>query len=113
MENPKVRPHLKFYPEDSQRGVSEARQAHRWLHEMADNEITPIARLGRQDYYIHEPAMLRDVVCCIPDLAFPDHGLNKECQELIQRLGEEVDNWRSQEGQFCLPCGSPIGDQWV
>jgi hypothetical protein len=66
MANPKVRPHLKFYPEDRQRGVSEARQAYRWLHEMADDEITPMARLGHQDYYIHEPAMLRDGVCCIP-----------------------------------------------
>jgi hypothetical protein len=66
MANPKVRPHLKFYPEDRQRGVSEARQAHRWLHEMADDKITPMVRSGHQDYYIHEPAMLRDGVCCIP-----------------------------------------------
>ena len=66
MANPKVRPHLKFYPEDSQKGVSEAHQTRRWLHEMVDNEITPMVHLGHQDYYIHEPAMLRDGACCIP-----------------------------------------------
>jgi len=66
MANPKVRPHLKFYPEDSQKRLSEARQARRWLHEVADDEITPMARLGEQDYYIHEPAMLRNGECCVP-----------------------------------------------
>jgi hypothetical protein len=66
MANPKVRPHLKFYPEDSKKHISEARQARRWLYEVADDEITPMARLGQQDYYIHEPAMLRDGKCCMP-----------------------------------------------
>jgi len=66
MANPKVRPHLKFYPEDSKKCISEARQAQRWLHEIADNEITPMARLGQQDYYIHEPTMLHSGECCIP-----------------------------------------------
>jgi hypothetical protein len=58
MVNPKVRPHLKFYPEDGKNHLSEARQAHHWLYKMADEDITPMARLDRQDYYIHEPAML-------------------------------------------------------
>jgi len=66
MANPKVRPHLKFYPEDSKRCLSEARQARRWLYEVADDKITPMARLGQQDYYIHEPAMLRNGECCMP-----------------------------------------------
>lgn len=66
MANPKVRPHLKFYPEDSKKRISEARQARRWLYEVADDEITPMARLGQQDYYIHEPAMLRNGECCMP-----------------------------------------------
>jgi hypothetical protein len=66
MANPKVRPHLKFYPEDSKGHLSEARQGRRWLHEADDDQITPMARLGRQDYYIHEPAMLRDGLFCVP-----------------------------------------------
>jgi len=66
MANPKVRPHLKFYPEDGKNRLSEARHARRWLYEMADEDITPMACLDRQDYYIHEPAMLRNGTCCIP-----------------------------------------------
>jgi len=66
MANPKVRPHIVFYPEDSGKEISEARQAHRWLHEAPDEQLTPMARFGNQDYYIHEPAMLRNGTCCIP-----------------------------------------------
>ncbi|KAH9945634.1 hypothetical protein B0H21DRAFT_693918 [Amylocystis lapponica] len=67
MANPRVRPHLHFYPEDTQ-GVSlaEARQGARWLHEIPDHLITPMARIGTQDFYIHEPAMLRSGIPCIP-----------------------------------------------
>lgn len=67
MANPRVRPHLSFYPEDIQgRGLSETRQSDKWLREMPDNELTPMVRLGKKDYYIHEPAMLRDGVPCMP-----------------------------------------------
>jgi hypothetical protein len=66
MANPKVRPHLKFYPEDSKNHLSKAHQVRRWLHEVTDDEITPMARLGCQDYYIYEPAMLWDGTCCVP-----------------------------------------------
>lgn len=70
MANPKVRPHLSFYPEEKKKNVTDARQMHRWLHEAPDDQLTPMARLGRsdgsQDYYIHEPAMLRNGTCCIP-----------------------------------------------
>jgi hypothetical protein len=66
MANPKVRPHLKFYPEDSKGNLSEGRQGRRWLHEVDDDQITPMVRIGRQDYYIHEPAMLRDGLFCVP-----------------------------------------------
>lgn len=70
MANPKVRPHLRFYPEDSKSKLSEARQACRWLHEVDDEDLTPMARLGSRDYhrdfYVHEPAMLRNGEYCIP-----------------------------------------------
>jgi len=74
MANPKVCPYLKFYPEDRQRGVSEARQAYCWLHEMADDEITPMAHIGCQYYYIHEPAMLQDGICSIPCSPMLENG---------------------------------------
>ncbi|KIK49825.1 hypothetical protein GYMLUDRAFT_253531 [Collybiopsis luxurians FD-317 M1] len=43
MANPKVRPKLHFYPEDSGNFLSEARQAERWLKEAPDNLLTPMA----------------------------------------------------------------------
>jgi hypothetical protein len=66
MANPKVQPHLSFYPEDSAKKVSEAHQTCQWLHEAPDEQLTPMARVGEQDYYVHEPAMLRDGTCCFP-----------------------------------------------
>jgi hypothetical protein len=66
MANPKVRPHLSFFPEDSGEKVSEAKQAHRWLREQAHKQLTPMARIDSQDYYIFEPAVLRNETFCIP-----------------------------------------------
>lgn len=67
MANPRVRPHLHFYPEDrGERPLAEARQAARWLHEMPNELLTPMARVRNQDYYIYEPAMLVNGVVCMP-----------------------------------------------
>ncbi|EED83930.1 predicted protein [Postia placenta Mad-698-R] len=63
MANPRVRPHLHFYPEDrGERPLSEARQASRWLNEIPHDLLTPMARVRHHDYYIYEPAMLVDGV---------------------------------------------------
>ncbi|KAK6984177.1 hypothetical protein R3P38DRAFT_3333013 [Favolaschia claudopus] len=66
MSNPKVRPHLQFYPEDSGKVLEEARQGKRWLEELPSEKTTPMVRIGKQDYHIHEPAMLRDGTFCMP-----------------------------------------------
>lgn len=67
MANPRVRPHLHFYPEETDgRHLSEARQAARWLHEVPDEFLTPMVRLGSQDFYVHEPTMLRTGAVCMP-----------------------------------------------
>ncbi|PIL28321.1 hypothetical protein GSI_09610 [Ganoderma sinense ZZ0214-1] len=67
MANPRVRPYLHFYPEDTGgRYLAEARQGRRWLEEVADDVLTPMLRLGAQDFYIHEPALLRDGRVCMP-----------------------------------------------
>lgn len=67
MANPKVRPYLHFYPEDrAGRPLAEARQAERWLHEIPDDQLTPMARIRQKDYFIHEPAMLADGTTCMP-----------------------------------------------
>ncbi|KAJ3509457.1 hypothetical protein NLJ89_g5213 [Agrocybe chaxingu] len=72
--NPKVRPHLHFYPEDSGCAVSEARQAARWLHEMPSEDTTPMIRLRDDDYYIFEPTMLVNNTFCIPHRWFIRNG---------------------------------------
>ncbi|KAJ7436385.1 hypothetical protein B0H11DRAFT_2164125 [Mycena galericulata] len=61
MSNPKVRPHLDFYPEDSGKILDEARQGKRWLEEMPAQQTTPMARIGTIDYFIYEPAIWRVV----------------------------------------------------
>lgn len=71
MCNPLVREHLSFYPEDcSSQNVSKARQFAQWLHEVPDEDLGPMARLGppgrSHDYYVFEPAMLRSAVMCMP-----------------------------------------------
>ena len=58
MANPRVRPHLHVYPEDSGQKLSEARQAAKWLHKLPSEDTTPMIRLQNIDYYIFEPALL-------------------------------------------------------
>lgn len=98
MANPKVRPHLEFYPEDSGAHLTEARQARRWLHEMDNEQLTPMARLtadGRQDYYIHEPAMLRNGTCCIPVRWFKkDNQLFAKCWKMDIVSSDTEQGWR-------------------
>lgn len=70
MANPLVRPHLHFYPEDSGKGLHQAWQGKRWRHDKDPTYLTPMIRLAfglsHQDFYIHEPALLRNGKACIP-----------------------------------------------
>ena len=70
MANPRVCPHLHFYPEDSGQILSEARQAAKWLHEIPSEETTPMIRIQNTDYFIYEPALLIDGRACIPNRWF-------------------------------------------
>ncbi|KAE9396390.1 hypothetical protein BT96DRAFT_824723, partial [Gymnopus androsaceus JB14] len=97
MANPEVRPKLHFYPEDSGEHLSEARQAERWLHEAPDDLLTPMARIRDQDYYIYEPAMLSDGICCIPVRWFTrGKGLYAQCWRMYPVVSDDhVDSgWR-------------------
>ncbi|KIY53297.1 hypothetical protein FISHEDRAFT_33763, partial [Fistulina hepatica ATCC 64428] len=66
MSNPRVRPHLHFYPEDSGTVLSETRQASRWLHEISDDLLTPMANIDGQRFFIHELAKLKSGQFCVP-----------------------------------------------
>ncbi|KAK7059475.1 hypothetical protein R3P38DRAFT_3303396 [Favolaschia claudopus] len=95
MANPKVRPHLSFYPEDSGPKLSEARQGERWLKELPDNQTTPMVRIAERDYFIHEPAMLRNGECCIPTRWFTKAGqLFGKCWQLQPIVTDAGTGWR-------------------
>ncbi|KAF8919278.1 hypothetical protein CPB85DRAFT_1529674 [Mucidula mucida] len=66
MANPNVRPHLHFFPEDAGEHVSEAQHASQWLHELPDDQLTAMVRVGRRDFYIHEPTRLKNGLYCMP-----------------------------------------------
>ncbi|KAH6876645.1 hypothetical protein BKA70DRAFT_1128177 [Coprinopsis sp. MPI-PUGE-AT-0042] len=66
LSNPLVREHLWFYPEDTGKRLEEARQGTRWLHEAPHEYMTPMVRVGAQDFYTFEPAMLDQDTFCIP-----------------------------------------------
>lgn len=95
MANPRVRPHLSFYPERTGVTLSEARQATRWLHKAPNDQLTPMVRLGLQDFYIHEPTMLRDGRCCIPVRWFIEGDvLFAKCWEMIPVSTDADQGWR-------------------
>ncbi|KAJ6574068.1 hypothetical protein B0H19DRAFT_1208170 [Mycena capillaripes] len=105
MSNPKVRPHLEFYPEDTGKLLDEARQGKRWLEELPSAQTTPIIRknsLGETspveyaDYFIHEPAMLDDGTFCMPIRWFiRDKSLIAKCWDLSVVTTETGQSWRS------------------
>ncbi|KAF7329540.1 hypothetical protein MKEN_00216800 [Mycena kentingensis (nom. inval.)] len=66
MANPLVRDKLHFLPEDSGKKVSQTWQARRWRHELDADLTTPMIRLGKQDFYLHEPCLLKDGTACMP-----------------------------------------------
>lgn len=95
MANPKVRPNLSFYPEDSGKRVSEARQAERWLHEAPAEQLTPMARLGMKDFFIHEPAMTVNGTICMPVRWFTrQKKIHAKCWEMHPVHSELTSSWR-------------------
>ncbi|KAJ7145018.1 hypothetical protein C8R46DRAFT_1232351 [Mycena filopes] len=95
MANPKVRPHLHFYPEDSGPKLSEARQGQRWLNELGDDRITPMVRILKQDFYVHEPAMLDDGHCVVPTRWFmKDNQMFARCWDMQVVTNDSSWGWR-------------------
>jgi hypothetical protein len=95
MSNPKVRPHLRFYPEDSGKVLEEARQGKRWLEEIPPEKTTPMVRIGTQDYYIYEPVMLRDGAFRMPFRWFVRGKiLFAKCWDMEVINGDDGRYWR-------------------
>ncbi|KAF8891836.1 hypothetical protein BD779DRAFT_1437618 [Infundibulicybe gibba] len=66
MANPRVREHLRFYPEDNGKTVAEFYQASGWRELDDPIRLTPMARIGGQDFYLYEPCLLKDGRVCMP-----------------------------------------------
>ncbi|KAJ7483665.1 hypothetical protein FB451DRAFT_1029349, partial [Mycena latifolia] len=95
MANPRVRPHLSFYPEDSGSRLSEARQGQRWLKELPDEQTTPMLRIAGHDYFVYEPAMLDDGDFCIPTRWFVRGGeYFAKCWKLLAVSNDKGSGWR-------------------
>lgn len=94
--NPQVRPHMKFYPEDTQGAkLAEAYQAACWLHEAPDDSLNPMARLSHGDFYIYEPALLRDASMTMPTRWFTRNGkLHAKCWRMVQQSSDTQRGWR-------------------
>jgi hypothetical protein len=89
-----VRPYLHFYPEDSGSLLEEARQGKRWLEEIPSTQTTPMARIGPDDYFIHESAMLVDGQFCMPFRWFVrDKVLFAKCWDLEVVNTESGQSW--------------------
>jgi hypothetical protein len=97
MANPRVRPHLSFYPEDSGPKLSEARQGQRWLEELPAEQTTLMLRISGDDYYIYEPAMLDSEggEFCIPIRWFVRGGnFFAKCWRLSPVSSDQGSGWR-------------------
>ncbi|KAI5982242.1 hypothetical protein EDC04DRAFT_2915769 [Pisolithus marmoratus] len=67
MANPRVRPHIRHYPEDAGGRLDQPWQASRWLYEIDPTVATPMIRKGRQDFYVFEPMKLMDGTVVVPE----------------------------------------------
>ncbi|KAH7873932.1 uncharacterized protein C8R40DRAFT_1048559, partial [Lentinula edodes] len=65
MGNPKIRPHIHHYPEDSGQHVEHAWQADAW-RTLDPDLSSPMVRVGGQDFFIHELAKLDNGTYVIP-----------------------------------------------
>ncbi|KAF7358543.1 hypothetical protein MVEN_00905200 [Mycena venus] len=97
MANPRVRPHLSFYPEDSGPKLSEACQGQRWLKELPDEQTTPMLRISGHNYYIYEPAMLDSDAgeFCIPIRWFArGEQFLAKCWRMVPVSTDKGSGWR-------------------
>ncbi|KZT39377.1 hypothetical protein SISSUDRAFT_1061200 [Sistotremastrum suecicum HHB10207 ss-3] len=95
MANPKVRPHLHFYPEETLRGsLSEAWQGDKWRKDILPEFVTPMIRVRQRDFYIFEPTLLRGDVRCMPIRWYRKEGTNLFwCQAYkmeVEQIGTEL-----------------------
>jgi hypothetical protein len=70
MANPRVRPHLRFYPEDAGKHVSEYWHARHWHQDANPMRLTPMAVIGSQQFWTFEPCVLKTGAVVMPSRWF-------------------------------------------
>ncbi|KAJ7753154.1 hypothetical protein B0H14DRAFT_3096750 [Mycena olivaceomarginata] len=117
MTNPKVRPHLHFYPEDSSPQAFGGSPG-------SMMRTTPMAQIAGKDYYIHEPAMLSNGQCVAPVRWFTKGGqLFAKCWQMLVRIFQpenyvvpahkflmDFPTFQADAGRYSLPHPSLIVD---
>lgn len=66
MANPRVRPHLHFYPEDAGKTVNEYWHARHWQEVADPSLVTPMAVVNNTHFFVYEPTLLADGHVVIP-----------------------------------------------
>lgn len=74
MANPQVRPYLHFFPEDGGDFMSEARHGRKWLRDVDPDLLTPMVRVDGVDYYVFEPALLKNHHAFMPERIITKRG---------------------------------------
>ncbi|TBU51622.1 hypothetical protein BD310DRAFT_953181 [Dichomitus squalens] len=72
--HPNVREHIKAYPVFNRGRVSEAFHASKWLTEAPVDVVTPMVRIGDQDFYVNELTYCKGDAWCIPIRFFEFEG---------------------------------------
>jgi hypothetical protein len=70
MANPRVRPHLRFYLEDTGKHVSEYWHACHWHQDANPMQLMPVAVIGSQQFWTFEPCVLKTGAIVMPSCWF-------------------------------------------
>lgn len=103
MANPIVREKLHFYPEEAKSRLAEAWQANRWLNELDPSLATPMVREKEQDFYVHEPMLMRDHSVYMPIRWFvKDDAMHARAWQMRAVQSNGRSGWLVLDDQPCV-----------
>ncbi|KAH9045528.1 hypothetical protein EDB85DRAFT_1852863, partial [Lactarius pseudohatsudake] len=118
MANPRVRPHLRFYPEDTGGQVSEYWHGRHWGQDANPMHVTPMAVIGSQQFWTFEPCVLKTGAIVMPSRWFirnrvihavawtlrPYHDVSSD--HIAGWIVEEYNNVVVSQSEFLIPFAS-------
>jgi hypothetical protein len=94
MADPAIRQFLEFYPSCSTTNtLTGAHQGQKWLSEIDSDLLTPMIRLGSQDYYVLEPTMLQNGQLCVPTRWYVQDGSFRAKAWPMEIAQEDPTSW--------------------